>query len=530
MPPDRNQMGLKYFLFVALFITACAQVQPLEGGNKDDQAPIPNFEQASPSFASTEVRPSQIRIPFNEYIKLSNPNSNISVTPELNTKPKFEVRGKDLLISLNSADLMDNTTYSFVFNKAVADVNEGNDTTFTYVFSTGKLIDSLSYNLVLIDAESQTPVSNATVGLYVPSDSLNPYKHRAKYVAPTNKEGQAQFQYLSEQELEVFAYFNKDGGKILNSSSIAFLSEKIKIDTISRLDTLYLFQPKVVEERGRILKKELTLSGRIEFVTNFEQKTDEITLTSEGLPVQFLVEKTPRQDSTILWLQAQENSSYLLTVPFRDTVLSTRIPTRKFSEFKLKYADNLSSGDLEIKDSLTLMFNLPIASFDTTKMVVYKQDSIPLAGAFSIKNHRSLVLAPAESQNRIYIAPEAITFYDGSIFKDTIDLKFNRKTEKKYANLELKLENKPDFPLVLRLYQGKDVAVDRAFPATYSTMHFELLPPGEYTLQVILDLNANGQFDTGDYTQRIQPEPVIWFRQPITLRANWDTSQPVEFK
>ncbi len=524
-------MGLKtLWIFLLILLSACAQVQPLGGGNKDESAPVPNFEKSSPKFAATEVRPREIRIPFNEYIKLVNPSSNISVTPELGTKPKFEVRGKELLVSLESAELLENTTYSFVFNKAIADVNEGNDTTFTFVFSTGASIDSLTYTAVVIDAESQMPVSNAMVELFSPSDTLNPYQNQPKYIAQTNKDGLATFEYLAEQALEVFAYWNKDGGKINGNSAIAFLSESVLIDTLQRRDTVFLFQPKTEEIRGRILKKEITMNGRIELVTNFDQKTDEIEITLENEKLALLVETTNRPDSTILWIQAKENSTYTLQIPFRDTLLSTKISTRKLTEITPKYKSNLFGDELELKDSLTLTFDLPIQSIDPEKVVVFQNDSIEISKDLNILNLRRLVLKPDESQNRIFIPPGAITLFNGSAYTDTIDIKFNRKSAKKYANLELVLENKPEHLILLRLYRGKDLAATQIVPKADTLLTFDLLPPGEYNIQVILDLNENGQFDTGDFVSRQQPEPVIWFRQSITLRANWDTSQPILFK
>ena len=39
------------------------------------------------------------------------------------------------------------------------------------------------------------------------------------------------------------------------------------------------------------------------------------------------------------------------------------------------------------------------------------------------------------------------------------------------------------------------------------------------------DRNANNQWDTGDYAQRLQPEEVFYFPSAIDVRANWDIEQ-----
>lgn len=522
-------MGLKFWILFGFFLTSCAQIQPLTGGNKDETAPVPLMNQAIPVFASTSVKPKLIVIPFNEYIKLNNPNTNISITPEIGTKPKFEVKGRDLHILLEPNELLDNTTYSLVFNKALADINEGNDTTFTYVFSTGPSIDSLTYSAFVLDNEAQTPVANAIVGLYVPSDSLNPYKDKPKYVAQTDKNGLATFNFLAAQQLVVFTHWNKEGEKINPSSSIAFLDAPISLDTIRRIDTLNLFQPIIQVDRGRILRKELSTSGRIELVTNFEINPSELNLRKDDQKLEFLYEKTERSDSSFLWVNLQENSTYTVSHPFLDTVITAKISTRKLSKSPIKFSTNLKANELEIFDTLTVTFDVPIKKVDIDQIRIFESDSIEQQFSYQVINWRQLKIVTPSNTNRVNLSPGSIKFFNDESLKDTIDMKFSRKTEKKYANLELTMVNKPASQLLLRLYSGGEIKSMKIIEKSDSLVVFPMLSPGEYLLQVIQDQNENGIFDTGNYAERRQPEPVIWFKTAITLRANWDTKQTVEF-
>jgi hypothetical protein len=41
-------------------------------------------------------------------------------------------------------------------------------------------------------------------------------------------------------------------------------------------------------------------------------------------------------------------------------------------------------------------------------------------------------------------------------------------------------------------------------------------------MKAIADLNGNGRWDTGDYMQHRQPEPVFMYSLPVVLRSNWD--------
>ena len=54
---------------------------------------------------------------------------------------------------------------------------------------------------------------------------------------------------------------------------------------------------------------------------------------------------------------------------------------------------------------------------------------------------------------------------------------------------------------------------------------FFFLKPGKYYLRLFHDRNGNGQWDTGDYAQRMQPEEVFYFPSAIDVRANWDIEQ-----
>ncbi|MEL6970224.1 MAG: hypothetical protein AAFO02_08645, partial [Bacteroidota bacterium] len=59
------------------------------------------------------------------------------------------------------------------------------------------------------------------------------------------------------------------------------------------------------------------------------------------------------------------------------------------------------------------------------------------------------------------------------------------------------------------------------------TNEFKLLPPGDYQLEIIEDLNGNSRWDPGNYDLKRQPERV-YIRKLETLRANWDLEVDVD--
>ena len=54
---------------------------------------------------------------------------------------------------------------------------------------------------------------------------------------------------------------------------------------------------------------------------------------------------------------------------------------------------------------------------------------------------------------------------------------------------------------------------------------FYFLTPSVYYLRLFRDLNGNGVWDTGDYDQHLQPEPVYYYPTELTLKAQWEITQ-----
>ena len=57
------------------------------------------------------------------------------------------------------------------------------------------------------------------------------------------------------------------------------------------------------------------------------------------------------------------------------------------------------------------------------------------------------------------------------------------------------------------------------------TFVFKNIETSNYRVRVIIDANQNGQWDTGSYLKRIQPERVIYYPDVIEMRANWEKNE-----
>jgi hypothetical protein len=51
---------------------------------------------------------------------------------------------------------------------------------------------------------------------------------------------------------------------------------------------------------------------------------------------------------------------------------------------------------------------------------------------------------------------------------------------------------------------------------------FPHLAPKTFYLRLYIDLNGDGEWTTGDWLLRRQPEPIYYYPSKLKLRANWD--------
>lgn len=116
----------------------CASIQTPSGGDKDIESPIVAIDS---TIFNNNSKPSEIIFTFNENVVIK--PALIEINPTINPKPIIKTKNKSLTLRLNPDSLAINTTYNIRFNKAVADLNEGNEGDYPpFLFSTGIHIDS----------------------------------------------------------------------------------------------------------------------------------------------------------------------------------------------------------------------------------------------------------------------------------------------------------------------------------------------------------------------------------------------------
>lgn len=224
---------------VIVYTSGCAQISAPTGGPTDSIPP--RLVKAVPELNSTGFTGNKISLTFNENIDLQELQNNLIFSPAQKTTPTISYNRKSISIRLKDS-LQPNTTYSIDFGNAIKDVHEGNVLkNFTYVFSTGNAIDSLTLSGKVILAETGKTDSTILVLLYRNTNDTAVQKTKADYIARMDGNGQFQFRYLPEKNFRIYALKDGDGSKTYNAKTELFAYYDTTVNPATNINSIQLF-------------------------------------------------------------------------------------------------------------------------------------------------------------------------------------------------------------------------------------------------------------------------------------------------
>lgn len=523
--------------FSALFLLTwqCASIQQPKGGPKDSIPP--NVLEETPPNLTRNFDAEKIVIEFDEFIKLSNPFKEISVSPDLDQPINPRVRRKNIEITLPDS-LEENTTYTINFGKAIGDFNEGNPLlNYSYVFSTGDIIDSLSVSGKVINALTKEAEKEITVML-IPSRQDSIFgKRKANIFTLTDTAGNFRLQNLREDVYRIYALREENNDRIYNAPTelIGFLDDSI---TLSK-DTagILLEISKGIPKDFRLLDRKIEPNGKITFVFNKPLENASLTVIHPPqLDTDKQVEYTPNRDSATMWVNDLTFDSLKVTISDNGVVLDTFLMRRGRND---KYdrdfviTDNLSRNKVNRIQHIELTSGSPVQSIDRSKIVLLV-DSVPVTNfqlAKDTNNQRRYILRYNWRPKRDY----QLTIKEGAFngfFSDknkSFSKNFTMDETENFGDILLKI-NVPDSTqqYLVQLIDEKKDFIYQSIPITSSTdIPFSQFPGGKYTIRVVYDDNRNGKWDTGDVYEKRQPERVWYFGKTFIIRANWEQEETI---
>jgi hypothetical protein len=419
----RKSGTMLYSIGLILLLVRCAHPVAPTGGLKDEDPPV--VVSSEPANYSTNFSQKNITVTFDEFVKLDKLQQQLLISPPTNTLPEIRLRGKSLLIKFLE-DLKPETTYSVYFGDAIVDLAENNPISgFTFVFSTGNILDSMTVTGQVRHAFDLKPAEETYVMLYVddndtiPVDSL-PYQVRPYYISRTNKLGFFKFQNLRNEYYKLFALSDMNSNFIFDmpGEAIAFADSMIRpefilqsvVDTMVKTDSLslplldsltdqmkskaikkntdsliqltknsqYLYLFNEIDSTQKLLRAELTKAGLLTFA--FRYPAEEILVESlNPLPDSFQVMKYYSKNSDSLYWYFSQNvlDSLVVHITYdtliNDTISLSLIPraksVKKGSKKKeeitndLKFVASAKNRKLDLNKQLILQFEEPVVHY-----------------------------------------------------------------------------------------------------------------------------------------------------------------------
>lgn len=521
-------------LFITLFLSSCAKRATITGGLKDTIAPV--MKQSFPPNYTTNFEGNEIKIVFDEYIKLKDLNKQLIVSPPMQRQPIITPTTASKTLTIKILDsLKPNTTYSFNFGKSIQDNNEGNPyQQFKYVFSTGNIIDSLKVRGQVLDAYDKDVEAFVSVMLYEYdekySDSLI-YKERPRYISNTLDSIKIfQIENIKPGKYKLIALKDKSSNNKYDpkADKIGFVSQIITVPTDS-LFTLKLFKeslPLKTNKPSQTNGSKLILG----YEGNFEKA--KIRTFDGNIEVKNVVTKVIDKDSVMVWYQPSVKDSIRVSV--------TQDSYNKEFNVRLKEQKNDSlvlnprySSSLPLREIFALKSGTPLVSIDSTKISVRSQDSSTQKFTvnyddFQMELKVDFGREPLEKYKIQFLPGAVIDFYGAK--NDTITYAVSTRNTSDYGNLRVTISNIKTYPLLVELSDTKGKTVATKYLEKGNVIDFNLIDPMLYNLRLIYDDNKNGRWDAGSFLKNRQAEEVIYFPTSIDVRANWDVDQPFILK
>ena len=537
-------LHLIYMIFVALILlTSCANQGTLSGGKKDTTPPALDSLKSTPNF-QTNFQKQTIELTFDEWLRLSDVFKQVVVSPPLQKSFDVSLKKRTVQFKFDKEEVLrENATYTINFGTAIQDLNERNPVKdLRFVFSTGDFIDSLEVTGMVTDAFDKKPVKEVLVMLYDNLADTVVRKEKPFYFGKTDEKGIFIIKNVRADSFKVFALLDGNANYLFDNKSekIGFLENPIVVtDSTETNLMLQLFEE---ESSLQLENEDKKKYGRIAFGFNRKPHDDEINITFEevGQKIKFQNQK----DSILLWYDLPRDTTWKVYVT-NDTLFSDTIKIPQLSRvdfFKKQKLNPTKPSTLRSKITVTsgkpfsIVLNHPLEKIDTA-LVMLLEDTLLNQVFPKIKidptDERNLLIEfpfKEKTDYQLLLLPNALTDFFG-IKNDTITEFLDVKSKTNFGDLTLTVTGmQPDKNYVIELLDPKDKLIE-IIPMTGDTLFkkiFRTIQTGVYSVRMVEDKNGNGRWDTGNYDNKFQPEP-LFTRKLEELREGWELDASVDF-
>lgn len=446
----------------------CANIVPPAGGPRDSLPP--RLLKAEPGDSTRQFNGNRFYFTFDEFVEVQNAQQELLVSPLPRIDPVLDWKLNTVTVKWRDS-LEPNTTYTIDFGKSIKDVNEGNVVReFTYTFSTGPFIDSLTLRGNVVLAETGKVDTTLIVMLHTLAEDSAVVNQKPRYVTRLDGRGGFLFKNLPPRVYYLYALKDENNTRrYFNDKQLfAFAEGPVVIsDTVAPL-TLYAYA-----------------------------NTTAAASTAPATAPSAFPGRRGRDNATAV-------------------------------DRRLRFTTNLTEGTQDLLGNFIMSFEQPLKIYDSSKVSLRMDTSFTPVEDYSFRpdsTRRNLVLLHPWKENRTYHLILDRDFAEDSTGKKLLKsdtLSFRTRKLDDYGKLRLRVRNL-DFsrhPVLQFVLNGK---ITHSQSMTGPDLEIPLFVPGEYELRVLFDDNLNGRWDPGEFFGvHRQPERVQPIGRTILVRPRWE--------
>jgi uncharacterized protein (DUF2141 family) len=574
-------------LIAFALIFSCANIGSPNGGPYDELPP--KFVSSKPVPNQLNFKGKMVEILFDELITLDKPSENVIITPPQLMLPVIRAEGRKAVVELRDTLKENTTYTIDFTNSIADNNEKNVLENFAFAFSTGNSIDTLEISGYLLNADNLEPMPGIIVGLHSNLEDSAFVKETFTRTSKTNDKGHFIIRNIAEGTYRLFALndknrdykFDQPGEEIAFCDSLiiptfefstrqdTMWKDSVTVDTVITRPythflpdniTLRLFKEKF--ERQYALRHERSQANR--FTLHFNAPLDTAIIPqpmnfepadSSWYISQWADGRTSihywitdsivwKQDTLKMEITYPQSDSTNTLFPKTDTVsLNLRAKAPAQTERRRKKDDEAeapvflqvnikASGD--IFDTISVSFDEPVMA-ELSKEIFrleMKADTLWNAIDFdfipdSADALRFFIMRKwnYEDACRLEIDSAAIRSIYGK-WNNKISQAINIKAEDQYGHLLMEMQGMPDsIPVFSELLDSGDKPVRKTRMKEDKSILFMDIPPGKYGVRIIMDANDNYTWDTGNYSEKLQPENVYYYSKIIEIKPNWEITE-----
>jgi hypothetical protein len=240
--------------------------------------------------------------------------------------------------------------------------------------------------------------------------------------------------------------------------------------------------------------------------------------------------RDPERDSIHVWFGKTLKDSLTFQVQYqneKDTFV-TLLRSKTYDSLKVS---SKTRGVLGLDKNFFITFNQPLSKIDTSQITLIAQDSIPQK--LSLRYHEESMEVQfyfQKAENSIYSLTGLPGAFSGQneIISDTLKFKMQTGSIENYGDLTLTFRSKESEEIIVELLDEQENIVTTKKTVSTQKVLFSLLKPDKYKVRVRIDKNKNGKWDTGNFLNKQQPEPIVFFPNLLNIRPNFSENEIID--